>query len=623
MDWSKELKRADKHEKEFRTRAQKCIDVYRDDKTRARDADPKMNLLWSNTETLRPALYSQPPQPVVNRRFAQQDPIARMAAEVLERTIAFSIDSGLGDFDLFANQIINDYLLTGRSVDRVCYRPLGDEEGLVFEEVYYKHVPWDQFRYDPVDRWCDVKWIAYGDHFYSWDELKDEFDLDESKKDSFLPATRKATTDDGEAEYQVWEIWDKSGEEVIWIIEGASEPLKREPPPVKLRGFFDCPEPLYSFRTNDSLIPIPEYTLYQYQAEEVNTLTRRISRIANMIRANYAYAGDEKNLLKDLLTADDGDGIPVANWTTVLEKGGIEGMIAYTPIEQYAKVLQILSAQRSNLIQQIFEITGISDILRGATDARETARAQALKANFGNRRLLPRQRDVQRYLRDLFRLAGEIIVENFERATLQDIVGKEIPDPVLSMLRSDADRAFKVDIETDSTIAPDEMQQKQDLAEFMGALANFMPAMQQAASLGGPQAGAAILLWAIRRFRAGREVEEILENAIQNPPPPQPDPNMVKAQMDMQAKQADLQLKTQEMQAELQMKQREHELKLQAMQKEYELKFAALSQEIVLDRQRAAEKMQQQQIEGQIKSANLMAQGAARTQAIRNGGRAA
>jgi flagellar motor protein MotB len=225
---------------------------------------------------------------------------------------------------------------------------------------------------------------------------------------------------------------------------------------------------------------------------------------------------------------------------------------------------------------------------------------------------------VQRYLRDLFRLAGEIIVDNFERSTLQDIVGKEIPDQILLMLRDDADRAFKVDIETDSTIAPDEMQQKQDLAEFMGALANFMPAMQQASSIGGPQAGAAILLWAIRRFRAGREVEEILEAAIQNPPQQGPSPEQQQMQAEMQAKQADQQMKMQEMQAKLQMQQQEQQLKLQAMQQEYQLKLEQISQEIALEKERFSVEMQQKVVEGQIKNANLMSQGAAKAQAMRN-----
>jgi len=613
MDWSKELSLAKKHERAYQQRAQTCIDVYRDDGEKRKNSDPKMNLLWSNTETLRPALYSQTPQPVVNRRFLQSDPVAKEAAEVLEKGISFSIDNGLGDFDIFAQQIISDYLLVGRSVDRACYRPLSDYSGLVFEEVTYKHVPWDQFRYSPADRWSDVTWIAYGDHFYSWDELEEKFDLSEADRGKYVPAKRKVSNDEGKDEYQVWEIWDKTREEVIWLIEGATDPLKVEPPPVKLRGFFDCPEPLYSFRTNDSLIPIPEYTLYQYQAEEVNSLTRRISRIANLIRANFLYAGDEKHLVKQLLTADDGDGIPVANWQSVLEKGGLDGMVAYAPVEQYTKVLQILIAQRSQLVQQIFEVTGISDILRGATDARETARAQTIKANFGNRRLLPRQRDVQRYFRDLFRLAGEIIVENFERSTLQDIVGKPISDPALMTMRNDSDRAFRVDIETDSTIAPDEMQQKQDMAEFVGALANFLPVLGQAGQIGGPQASIALLMWALRRFRAGREVEDILQQAMENPPQKEPDPETVKAQQQQQ-------MKGQEMQAKLQMQAQEHQMELQAMQAKHQIEMQQLSQEIALDRERFAVEMRQKEVEGQVKVAGMMAQSAAKAQTIRQQG---
>lgn len=619
MNWSEKLAKAKKHEVDYHARAKSCVTTYRDEHPGGqKSSSPKMNLLWSNTETLRPALYSQTPNPVVNRRFNQDNPQAREASDVLERAISFSVDNGLGDFDLFAQKVITDYLLVGRSVDRACYVPLTgnekDEEGyakVVFEEVQYKHVPWDQFRYDPVDRWCDVTWIAYGDHWYDWEDLKEAFDLTEADKYKYVATKNRAKDTE---EYQVWEIWDRESEKVIWQIEGCEDPIKEEPPPVRLRGFFDCPEPLYSFKTNDSLIPIPEYTLYQYQAEEVNILTARIGKISNLIRANFAYAGDQKNLLSDLLTADDGVGIPVANWTTVMEKGGIDGMLAFSPIEQYVKTLQILIAQRSQLIQQIFEITGVSDIQRGATDARETARAQSLKANFGNRRLLPRQRDVQRYFRDLFRLAGEIAVENFSRETLQDIVGKPIPDPVLMMLRDDSDRAFQVDIETDSTIAPDEMQQKQDLAEFMGAISQFLPAAQMIAQQGGQQAMTAILLWAIRRFRAGRDVEGILETMMrQPPPPPKPSPEEVKAQGELKKIEANTQAK----QAESQMRMQELAAKLEAQKKESQLELEAKVQEMRLEQAAFIEQMKRDQQESQVKIMNIVAQGAAKAQAAR------
>jgi hypothetical protein len=53
--------------------------------------------------------------------------------------------------------------------------------------------------------------------------------------------------------------------------------------------------------------------------------------------------------------------------------------------------------QRTQVLQVIYEVTGISDIIRGGgTKASETATAQQLKAQYGSMRLRRRQDDIQK-----------------------------------------------------------------------------------------------------------------------------------------------------------------------------------------------------------------------------------
>ena len=578
--WNNRLAAAERHEDAYFRRVRKVIKTYRDDDRNEKKASPKMNLLWSNTETQRPSLYSATPRPVVTPKIeGQSKAVAREASDVLEKAIAFSIDNGLDDFDNFANAIVTDFLLPGRSVDRVLYEPVtagdGDEQEVVFEQVRYHHVPWECFRYDPQDRWEDVCWVAYGDHFFTKDELKEEFKL--SEKDLKGIPFKKDKDKDAETA-QVWECWDKDEGEVVWVCIGAVETLREEPPPVKLRGFFDCARPCYAVKSNDSLIPIPEYTMYQYQAEEVNDLTKRIDKITSAIRANFAYAGDSKGVLSELLTSDDAKGIPVSDWTGFLERTGIDGLISWPPVEQFVKVLQTLVQQRQLLIQQIFEITGIADIMRGASDPRETAKAQGIKASFGSRRFLPKQQEIQRYFRDLFRISGEIVVENFARSTIEDIIDAPISDQAVAVLRDDSMRAFKVDIETDSTIQPDANDQKQEMAEFVGSLSQFSQTIAGMGQMFGPaghQAGAELLKWFTKTFKAPRAVEDAIDTLAQTPPPPPPpDPNAQKMQMEMQAKSADLQIQQQKAMMDIQVKQKELELKVVELQAELAMKKA-------------------------------------------------
>jgi len=570
MEWDDRLKLSEKHEKDYLSRADGVIERYRDEKRKGhKTAPPKMNLLWSNTETIRPSMYSATPQPVARRRFRKDDPVAREGSKVLERNISFSIDNGVDDFDNFAESVITDYLLPGRSVDRVKHKPIEADGTVIFDEIAYHHVPYDKFRYDVQDRWKDVDWVAFGDHMFTKTELKKEFNLSAGQLTE-VPFDNPINSDE-EPSVQVWEIWDRKQKKVLWHVMGGKNLLRAEDPPVNLAGFYDIPEPLYSVRTNGTLIPIPEFTLYQYQADEVDKLTVRIQKITNTIRLNYVYAGDQENLLKNILTAGDGIGVGVSNWAAILERGGISGMIAYTPIDEAVKVVQTLIGLRQALIQQIFEITGIADILRGNTDPRETAKAQALKASFGSLRLVPRQRAVQRYFRNLFRLAGEIMVENFDRQTLESINGEKINDEALHLLRDDASRVFAIDIETDSTIAADEQQEKEDVAEFLGALTQFMPIAAQLTAAGGAEVGMGILLWAMRRFRVGKDIEGMLEQVAerarqaesQPQQPPPPDPKLVKVQGDLQIKQQ--QVKTEQ-------EQEEREFRLEVMQALAEMK---------------------------------------------------
>jgi hypothetical protein len=74
-----------------------------------------------------------------------------------------------------------------------------------------------------------------------------------------------------------------------------------------------------------------------------------------------------------------------------------------------------------------------------------------------------------------------------------------------------------------------------------------------------------------------KNADEFWTNPAQQPPkPPQPDPNMVKAQADIQAKQAEMQMRAQESQADLAIKQQEAQIDLEKARVELQIKLAEL-----------------------------------------------
>ena len=675
--WSKEIDRASRTEKDWRSRGKKIIDRYLDrrkgaDHIYAEDSKTKFNILWSNTETLRPALISSTPIPEVRPRYKKKDPVARIAAKIAERAVEFQVDQF--DFVSYGRKLANDFLLPGRGVTRLRYVPtfekkkervplemkeeMGetlfldpdgnrmedfelDEKGpfvenevedLVYEEVRPERVPWEWFRVDPdADRWEDVNWVAFGAP-WELDEGINRFGrkFAEAFKGSKDSVEGKS---EGETKKQaiVWEVWDKRTRKQLFVVMGRDKPLEKNDDPLNLENFFPMPEPIYAIEDNDSLIPTPEFTLWQDQADELDRLSERISKVTEAIKARGAYAGSEQATLSNILHQDDNKLVAVDDWAAFIDKGGLDGLISWVPIEQFAKVLQMLEQQRAVKIQEIYELTGVSDILRGATDPRETAKAQQLKSNFGNRRLLTKQQIIQNHFRDLYRLMVEIIVEQFDPETLRMMVGvgeeNKVFDEAMKLLQSDALRAFNIDIETDSTIAADEQKEKEGLAEAMQAISGYMGAifpLVQAGAVPMPVA-MGLLQDYLRKFRFGRKLDDLMDEFAQSQPPPdqqqeqekqKQDAEMQKAQQEMQMKQQEMQMKMQEMQAKMQMQQQQMEQKLQsdAAKADQDLRQdeEKHDQELRQDREMNAVKVQNQRELGEVKVDVQRKQAAAR-----------
>ena len=609
--WQAELELSSKHEKKWRERARKVIKIYRDDHTFGSGSndgtstgfsDARFNILWSNTQTQRPALYSATPKPVVKRRHRQQGEVGRAVATALERSLVYSMDPGGGyDFDRVGEKLILDYLLPGRMVARVKYHPIitsqirlvetddvgnpdliEDDSGkflleekydeLVDEEVRVYHIPWDQYRQAVANSWEDVWWVAYGNNFLTREEIIEQFG--DEHADVPLSHISHLEEKDGVAgdpvertirKAQVWEIWDRDDRLVYAMVEGYDKFLmERVEDPLKLRAFYPSPEPINIVETPDSLIPIPEYTMYQYQAEELNLMTMRINNLVKAMKLAGLYPGSQKGVIEDMMKSKENSLIAVEDWGAITERGGLQGMIEWIPLRDVADAWQRLMMHRKTLIQDIFELTGISDIQRGTTDPRETKGAQELKAGFGSQRLLPKKQDTQRFFRDLFRLQAEIIAEHFETETIAKMAQMEPQElqQAREIMKDDALRSYIIDIETDSTIAADEAADKQGVAEFTASMSAFLgqifPIVQAQPEAIVPLGK--MMLWMSRKFRIARDVEDEIEDFLQafNQMPKQRDQAeeqaQAKVQQEQQKAQAEMQMKAQQAQADQQMK---------------------------------------------------------------------
>ena len=604
--WRKEIEIATEAEKSWRGRAEEIMRLYRDDRNvqgagRVLAGGKRFNILWANTETLRPALYARTAKPDVRRRFRDENPIARQAATLIERALSYCVDTY--DIDRVMEAAVQDTLLVGRGVVWLEYRPvmasqtvpemgmdgqiaMVEREYIAEQKLMPVYVPWQDFRVSPARTWTEKRWVARR-HLLDKKELKKEFPKHPDVPLDWKPegSDYREEERDERARAVIWEIWHQDKRERVWIANGYDEVLDREDDPYGLEQFYPLPEPMYGVQMSGSLVPVPEYTLYQDQASELDELTARINKLVKALKRRGLYNGAIKELAQ-LADSDDNQFVPVADYATLMEKGGLAQAFQTEDLTPISNVLGGLYTARNQVMDEIYQITGISELLRGVAEKGETATSARIRGTFGSLRLKERQQKVQRFVRDLYRLKAEIIAEHFDPQILQTMTGLQVDPQAIQILREDRLRSYAVDIETDSTVFEDAEAEKQARVEFLTAMGQFVnqwgPAVAQE-PLMAPLAMEAIK-FGVRGFKVGREMEDVIERTAQQivqkaQQPPPPDPKAAEAQAKLQIEQAKLQMQGQKMQAEMAMKQSE------AMS-DAELEVAKLQIEAELDRRK-------------------------------------
>jgi hypothetical protein len=594
--WISELELAEKDQEAWRRRGRRIIKRYLEerDEGAAESRGRRFSLLWANIQTLGPAVYARTPTAVVGRRWKDDDPVGRVASEVLERALNFAVDSL--DFSDILLGLRDDFLLVGRGQAWVRYvphmrtvtppAPLPDPDGQIaddpepyevvdWEEAVVDHVSWDDFLHSPARSWAEVRWVART-VFMTREELVERFgeEIGGEVPLDHGPEERSGPSDDHQQfkKAAVYEIWDKPSRSAVWISRGWTEgPLDQREDPLGLADFFPCPRPLLGTTGPDGLIPTPDYVYYEGQARDINDLTRRIGLLTDAIRLRgfYAAGGEAGKSLEDLFASESGTLIPVDSWAAFAERGGVRGLIEWIPLDMVMGALKGCIEARGQLIDDVYQVTGIADIMRGDTDPEETAAAQRIKANWGSSRVRDKQKELARFARDVLRIMGQVIAAKFSPETLAGMTNTQLlptpeakaalqaqlqaqaqqaamagaraqatgqpppppyqPPPaaqamldqpswaeVMALMRDDALRAFRIDIETDSTIEPDDQDEKRRRVEFIEAVGDYvaksMPALQLAPAMTPVIAEG--LKFLVRGFRVGREMEDTIDRAL-------------------------------------------------------------------------------------------------------------
>lgn len=596
----------------------------------------RFNVLWSNVQTLVPATFSRLPQPDVSRRFRDTDPVGRVASLILERALEFEVRH-YPDFREAMKNSVLDRFLGGRGVAWVRYEPktsvqeplsANPEDGTAIvegagadqvsddqpleqiddETAPIDYVHWRDFGHVPARTWEEVPCVwrrVYLDHPILverfGEEVAKQIPLDASPYAKTEEAAGGGRTETGKEQTHkqacIYEIWDKTTQQAVWLHKGTGQILDQKDDPLDLDGFFPCPKPLYSTTTSSSLVPVPDFIQYQDQANELDTISDRIDGLIKALKVRGVYNAEFKELQRLFTETGNNDLIPVKSFAALAEKGGLKGAVDLVDLSPIAQALEIAFQARENVLNQIYAITGISDIMRGETDAAETAAAQGIKARFGSVRLRSTQDDVAIYATELLRLKAEVICGKFTDQTILEMSSaaqllpsdQQLIGPALQMLRNNVSRSFRIEVDADSLVQIDEDAQKKDRVEFLTTVSGFLQQALPAASANPELAPVLVemLKFGVAAFKAGKTLEGMLDNAAdalakevqakQGQPKPPP--------IEIQKVQAESQARMQEMQAKGQMD-------MQAEQQRNQLEGAKLQQQGQLEMLKAHLKQQ-------------------------------
>lgn len=561
---------------------------------------PRFNILHSNVETIVPSIYNSTPVPDIRPRQGK-DIAAKVAGDIIEANIALQIDDNRLDAEV--EKAAQDAFLAGRGVVRVRFDADVSDGAVSGERIVYEVVSWDDYREGPAKKWADVPWVAYK-HCISQDDLDEMQDAELYG----IQTESDARDEDREGDEYVWEIWCKRTGRVYFIAAANCRVIKILDDPLGLTGFFPQPEPVQPIVATGSRTPVCPYTVYKRLAQELDDMTRRIDAIVSGLKV-VGFVGADAKDLEAISEVDDNTLIPVANFENLAAVGGLEKAIAWWPIDKAITVLRELFAQREQTKQSIYEITGISDIVRGASDAGETATAQQIKTQWGSLRIKKMQRLIERLVRDIFVISAEIIAGKFSIEALQMGSGQQITPDLQAFFQRPLDH-YRINVESDSTIRADAARNREEMSNFLQGTAQFFttmaPIIQQAPEAAGPM----VEMYAAfaRQFNLGKQAEDALEQfaelAKQTASQPRPNPEAEKLQAEQQAKQAELQLKAQETQA----KSQESAMRLQLDREKLDLDRARFGLDVQKTQQEHS--MREREVaSGEQEAAGTMAQG--------------
>lgn len=492
--WRREIDNAKNYHEKSKEIAKQYQELY---ESQEQEQETRLSLkstypiFWSNTQVLRPLLFSKLPKANITQSFFNDDEISRISSELVERLLTYLLKES--DAENQIEKIRDAYLVQGIGIPRIVFVPPepieikskkkkeksemedegesenedessskdysedmaeGETEDTEEETSYETDESKKSFKIEFVDyqdflkstekEWNKLRWVAFK-KYYSRRELIEYF----GKKGEKVPMTnvkyeslsQDSQQDDLYKMCEVWEIWDKENEVCHFItFAGDGYVLSSEEDGYNLKNFFPIPMPM-GLNESKKLLPSPLYSKYKNLVEDLTDIHDRISSLVKQAKFTGAYTSfAEKSDVENIMNGEDGE---FKSLKTTANIDDARKLVVFKPLNEIANTITILRTEKMALKQDIQEITGLSDIVRGASVASETATAQQLKGNFAISRIQPLQKEVEFTIRDTLRLLAELAVEKMSINEIIKITGLKVVD--VDLILTNAKQSLEIE----------------------------------------------------------------------------------------------------------------------------------------------------------------------------------
>lgn len=553
--WKAQIKLSKDFLRDFQEKGQVIDTRYRGEEERETLGAKKVNMFWANTGILGSALYGNPPRPVVQREFQDpMDDIARVASHIIQRLLQTGPGGSSDDMHNAFMHSVQDRLIPGlgqvwlrydAKVIQINSGPgMPPIQRIMDESAPTDYVHWCDFFWEPCRVWEECGWAARRvwmskEKFERrFPDYKGEVNYKIHKDNVAYEATQAQPSNESQRRAEVFEIWSKNSGTVYWMADGASELLDMKPDPLRLRSFYPCPRPLMANVTTAKMLPRADYTMVQDQYAQLDELNMRISLLVEACKAVGVYNKTNEGIQRMLNQGVENQLIPVDNWAMFAEAGGLKGTMDWLPIEQVAAVIQRLREQVAATVQQIYELTGLSDIMRGISEPRETLGAQKLKAQYSSSRLQLYQLAVATFVTEAMQIKAEIIAKHWQpQSIIQKSLIMSTSDAPLAMqavqlIKNSWELWYRINVSSTQLSIPDYNAEKEARMEFVTTVGQFVAQITPMVEK-NPQSAPfflKMLQWAAATFQKSGEMESIIDDYVRqveqkvSQPPPGPSP---------------------------------------------------------------------------------------------------